>query len=65
MVPSMIVADDRVLRRFDDRREQCVRLFVLLALGDIGERDDGAIDEVVEVSVRADLHQVGASLPRN
>jgi hypothetical protein len=38
---------------------------VLLAFGDIGERDDGAVDEVVEVSVRADLHQVGASLPRN
>ena len=58
-----IVADDRVLRSLDDRCQQPAGLFVLLALGDVDEGDHGTIDDVVQVTIRPDLHQVaGATL---
>ena len=42
------------------RSDAC--LLVLLALGDIDEGDDGAVDDVVQIAVGPDLHQIAGAI---
>ena len=52
------MTDNSVLRRIDDRGELRSGLLVDLALRNVDKRDDGAVYDIVQVAIGADLHEI-------